>query len=109
VLEREPVIELAVETGQTLVVDNHRMLHGRTAFAGTDRDFVRVLAWFAEPLAPHPRHRARPVDDLGRLAVVLEMLTGVAPARLAAREGVSEAELYAWRNRALAAALAALR
>jgi gamma-butyrobetaine dioxygenase len=108
-LDRAPVIELAIRTGETLVVDNHRMLHGRTAFDGADRDFVRLLAWFVQPLAPHPRYcAARAGNDLGRLAVVLEMLTGVAPARLAAREDVPEAELYAWRNRALAAALAAL-
>jgi hypothetical protein len=40
--------------------------------------------------------------------VVLEMLAGVAPSRLAAREGISEAELYEWRNRALSEAKAAL-
>jgi hypothetical protein len=39
---------------------------------------------------------------------VLELLTGVPPARLAAREGISEAELYVWRSRALAAAAATL-
>lgn len=43
-IEREPVIELAVRAGETLLVDNHRMLHGRNAFSGMDRDFVRVLA-----------------------------------------------------------------
>lgn len=108
-IEREPVIELAVRAGQTLIVDNHRMLHGRTAFSGTERDFVRVLAWFAEPLAEHRRHHgARGGSGLGRLTVVLEMLAGVAPSRLAAREGITEAELYEWRNRALAEAKAAL-
>ncbi len=108
-LPLEPVIELAVRTGETLVVDNHRMLHGRAAFDGGERDFVRVLAWLPEPLACHPRYRAaHPPGPPGRLAVVLELLTGVPPARLAAREGVSEAELYEWRNRALEAATAAL-
>lgn len=96
-IEREPVIEVAVQAGETLLVDNHRMLHGRNAFIGTDREFVRVLAWFP-----------RPPSSLGRLSVVLEMLTGVAPSRLAAREGVDEATLYAWRNRALSAAKAEL-
>ena len=108
-IEREPVIELAVRAGQTLIVDNHRMLHGRTAFSGAERDFVRVLAWFAKPLAEHPRHHgARGGSSLGRLTVVLEMLAGVAPSRLAAREGITEAELYRWRNRALSEAKAAL-
>jgi hypothetical protein len=96
-IEREPVIEIAVRAGETLLVDNHRMLHGRSAFSGPDRDFVRVLAWFAPG-----------GSDLGRLSVVLQMLAGVAPARLAARESVSEATLYEWRNRALSAAKAAL-
>jgi gamma-butyrobetaine dioxygenase len=108
-LERQPVIEVTVRAGETLLVDNHRMLHGRNAFSGTDRDFVRVLAWFARPLAEHPAQRGEQGrSSLGRLTVVLEMLVGVAPSRLAAREGVSEAVLYEWRNRALFAAKAAL-
>ena len=108
-IDREPVIVLAVRAGETLIVDNHRMLHGRTAFCGTERDFVRVLAWFAKPLAQHPRHHgAHDGSSLGRLTVVLEMLAGVAPSRLAAREGITEAELYEWRNHALSEARAAL-
>jgi gamma-butyrobetaine dioxygenase len=107
-MEREPVIEILVRAGETLLVDNHRMLHGRNAFSGRDRDFVRVLAWFTRPLAEHPTHRGERGRGLGRLTVVLEMLAGVAPARLAAREDVSEAVLYEWRNRAMSAAKAAL-
>jgi hypothetical protein len=108
-LERQPVIEVTVRAGETFLVDNHRMLHGRNAFSGTDRDFIRVLAWFAQPLAEHPAQRGEQGrSSLGRLTVVLEMLVGVAPSRLAAREGVSEAVLYEWRNRALSAAKAAL-
>jgi len=103
-MQSEPVIELAVLAGETLLVDNHRMLHGRHAFSGMDRDFVRVLAWFARPLCNDGPGR----PGLGRLGVVVEMLAGVAPARLAAREGVSEATLYEWRNRAMAEAKAAL-
>lgn len=107
-IECEPVLEIPVRAGETLLVDNHRMLHGRNAFAGRDRDFVRVLAWFAQPLAEHPAHPAAKGKGLGRLTVVLEMLAGVAPARLAAREDVSEAVLYEWRNRAMSAAKVAL-
>jgi hypothetical protein len=108
-VDREPVIELALRAGETLLVDNHRMLHGRNAFSGIDRDFVRVLAWFAQPLSEHPARRGGSGrSSLGRLGVVLEMLAGVAPARLAAREGVSEADLYEWRNCALSGAKAAL-
>jgi hypothetical protein len=60
-IEREPVIELAVRAGETLLVHNHRMLHGRAAFCGPERDFVRVLAWFSKPLAKHqaPSRRTR--------------------------------------------------
>lgn len=95
-LAREPVITIAVRDGETLLVDNHRMLHGREAFDDPRREFVRLLAWLpAEP-------------SRQRMDVVLELLTGVPPAKLAAREGISEAELYAWRSRALAAAAAAL-
>lgn len=90
-MAKEPVIEIALGAGQTLVADNHRMLHGRTAFEGDERDLVRVLAWLPPP--------ARSKVD-----VVLELLTGVAPGVLARREGISEAELYQWRDLALTAA-----
>lgn len=111
-LARAPVIELAVQSGEMLLVDNHRMLHGRTAFTG-ERDFLRLLAWLPAPLAEHPRYRARvapaaPPRGDARLATVLELVLGAPPARLAAREGITEAELYAWRTAALAAARAAL-
>lgn len=102
-LSREPVITLPIRDGETLVVDNHRMLHGREAFTDPTRELLRLLAWLSRPLAELPDTRAS-----HRLAVVLELLTGVPPARLAAREGISEAELYRWRSRALAAATAAI-
>lgn len=90
-LAREPVIEIALRAGETLVADNHRMLHGRNAFDGDARELVRVLAWLPPP-------------SRSRLDVVLELLTGVAPGVLARREGITEAELYRWREDALAAA-----
>jgi hypothetical protein len=43
-----------------------------------------------------------------RLAVVLEMLRGVPPGRIAARDGIPEPELYRMRDAALAAATGAL-
>ena len=108
-LQRATAIELPIRTGETLVVDNHRMLHGRAAFDDPERHFVRLLAWLPSPLAPHPRyHATNPAPPPGRLAVILELLSGVPPARLAAREGITESELYEWRNRALSAASAAL-
>lgn len=111
-LAQAPVIELAVCDGDMLLVDNHRMLHGRTAFRG-EREFLRLLAWLPAPLGEHPRYSARVARAAtsrghARLAVVLELVAGAPPARLAAREGITEAELYAWRNAALAAARVAL-
>lgn len=102
-LAHEPVITIPVRDGETLVVDNHRMLHGREAFGDTRRDFVRLLAWLPRPLAMLVTKA-----PMSRIAVVLELLTGVPPARLAAREGITEAELYVRRSRALAAAAATL-
>lgn len=97
-LRRAPVTELRVGAGELLAVDNHRMLHGRTGFTGA-RAFVRLLVW-TDP-APTPAQR--------RLDLVLDMLRGAAPGQLAARDGADEPALYRWRDRALAAALAALR
>lgn len=128
-------IELRTEAGEILVADNHRMLHGRRAFEGMERSYVRLLAWlgagFAAP-AEHAAHAARVAAAaaarlarapegvrrrLGisassggeaRLAVVLEMLRGTPPGVLAAREQIPEPTLYRMREAALAAAEAAL-
>jgi len=113
-----PVRELAIARGDVLLVDNHRMLHGRSAFSDRGREFVRLLAWLDAPLAtthaffgdvpraPEPS----PADRLAahRAAVVIELMGGVAPARLATREGVSEATIYAWRSAFFRGGLAAL-
>lgn len=104
-----PVRELMVHAGDILLVDNHRMLHGRSAFADRGREFVRLLAWLGAPLAaPRPFFANVPREARSsaegralaerRAAVVIELLTGVAPGRLAAREGVSEATIYGWRT-----------
>jgi hypothetical protein len=116
-LERAEIIEVAIAAGETLLVDNHRMLHGRTAFDGAERQFLRFLAWLPTPLrvndhwlarAGASRTRANPADAQRRLYVVMELVSGVPPAKLAAREGITEAELYRWRSTAFAAARAAL-
>jgi hypothetical protein len=128
-VERAQLARVKPAAGEVLVVDNHRMLHGRTAFADPARKFTRILAWLEVPLASPERlrdlarralqrwehdlpERARrqlgllPLDAGGakRRRIVLEMLRGVPPGVLARRNGVDEAELYAWRDRALAAA-----
>jgi hypothetical protein len=144
-----PLVRVAVPAGAVLVVDNHRMLHGREAFDDPTREFTRLLAWLPAPLgrddalharAEQARNRldatlrgplagARAAfglashdadeadgargDDAGdaadaRLALVVDMLGGVPPGLLARRHGVAEPDLYRLRDRAIAAARAAL-
>lgn len=134
-VQAAPRIELATRAGEILIVHNHRMLHGRRAFEGEAREHVRLLIWssneFPTPRdhvayaakiaaanasrlasAPEPVRRrlglvARsPAEH--RVAVVLEMLRGVPPGVLAARERIPEPELYRMRDVVLAAAEAAL-
>ncbi len=119
-VDRAPRIELRPGAGDVLVVDNHRMLHGRRAFADRtgqgSREFVRLLVWLAQPFAVDETisTRARdvtsaspspsPLDDATvahRLAVVTELLRGAPPGMLSVRERISEAELYRWRDAAL--------
>jgi gamma-butyrobetaine dioxygenase len=100
-LRRAPTISLTLAANELLVVDNHRMLHGRTAFTGA-RAFVRLLIW-ARP----PGHVVSSAQR--RLETVVDMLCGVAPGQLAVRAGIEEPTLYRWRDRALAAVLTALR
>lgn len=114
-IARAEQLEIALGSGDVLVVDNHRMLHGRRAFEDTRRALWRVLAWLPRPLAAPPDDLWRrsaatpPAEPLPRrVRVVAEMIGGVAPGVLAAREGIAEAELYRWRNAALEAASAAL-
>lgn len=106
-LERVTLHEIRIESGQTLLVDNHRMLHGRRAFSDPRREFSRTLAWLELPLStPHfagVRDIAPPSYeplDPTRLGIVREMVAGTPPAKLAAREGVPEAVLYRWRSAA---------
>jgi hypothetical protein len=136
-IDAAPRIERAVGAGEILVVDNHRMLHGRRPFADPAREHVRLLVWTAPAGQAPALHRARaeaaaqalsdqlaaapeavrrrlglgapapPAADR-RLAIVLEMLRGVPPGVLAARERIPEPELYRMRDVALAAAEAAL-
>lgn len=137
-LERAPRIELRVAAGEVLVVDNHRMLHGRHAFEDPHRRFLRLLVWTGVPASAPPRLRAAveavhqrlaravegqplvareallgtaPSDDPEperRLRIVLEMLRGASPGVLSHRHGVPEPELYRWRDAVLRAAEGAL-
>ena len=40
--------------GEVFVLNNHRWMHGRTAFPGKRRHFVRILAWLRQPLPAPP-------------------------------------------------------
>ncbi|WP_437488901.1 TauD/TfdA family dioxygenase [Sorangium sp. So ce1014] len=134
---RREVIELALGPADLLVVDNRRMLHGRRAFEGGAREFVRLLVWMEARLPSPPAFHALAAQvadaasrrlaaapeaarrrlGLGappspearrRLGLVLEMLRGVPPGVLAARERIPEPALYRLRDAALAAAESAL-
>jgi hypothetical protein len=124
-LETEPVIEVRAAPGDLVVIHNHRVLHGRRAFDDARRSFTRLLIWRARPFSAPSAWRARAEvegkeadagdwseaagGDRGqRLAVVLELLRGVPPGVISAREGVTEAEIYRWRDAVLRAGVASL-
>jgi hypothetical protein len=115
-VDRAPRGIVRVLADDVLVVNNHRVLHGRLAFDGSSRELVRLLVWLEAPWAAPEAlvRRARPEEAPSdpatsrRLAVVLELLRGVAPGILASREKIPEAVLYRWRDAALAAAGRAL-
>ena len=136
-LESAAVIEVKAEAGDVLVAHNHRLLHGRRAFDGSERAFTRLLVWRRDPLPSPEAWRALAQDAAARLKaslptasapvrerlgladepdpqarrrlrVVLDLLRGVPAGVLSAREGIPEPELYRWRSTALSAALVAL-
>jgi gamma-butyrobetaine dioxygenase len=136
-LERGPVIEVRAAAGDLVIIHNHRLLHGRRAFDDERRSFTRLLIWRARPWPAPQRWLARAeaaasaVRDLLRdapsavreaygfadtaaadpghhLGVVLELLRGVPPGVLSAREGVTEPEIYRWRDAVLRGAAASL-
>lgn len=128
-VESGPAIEVHAAAGDLVVIHNHRLLHGRRAFEDEGRSFTRLLVWRARPWPSPPRWRTRAetaaaaagerlrgAPDLVReayglsapagdrrheLGVVLELLRGVPPGVLSAREGVPEAEIYRWRDAVL--------
>ena len=106
---RAPREEIALRDGDVLVASNHRMAHGRTAFAG-ERELLRLLVWLERPLAAPAAFVARATevakvepDALVRMRAVASLLRGVPPAKIARELGITEAALYALRDRALGA------
>ncbi|MCC6645837.1 MAG: TauD/TfdA family dioxygenase [Polyangiaceae bacterium] len=106
-----PPLRVGVARGEVLLVDNHRMLHGRDAFQGA-RSFERVLAWLDAPLSPaHPLRARVGLGEVAPCAVdpreraLAALLRGVPPGIVAAQTGVPEPELYALRTAAFDAAL----
>ena len=136
-VESQPVIEVRPDAGDLVLIHNHRLLHGRRAFDDGRRSFTRLLLWRPQPWPAPARWRERAQsaaatladrlrdapaavrDAYGladtasaevqrRLGVVLELLRGVPPGVLSAREGVPEPEIYRWRDTVLRGAAAGL-
>ena len=115
---RVPIVQVPVQDGEVLAVDNHRMLHGRTAFFDETRRFTRLLVWRRTSLARHDDYEALARANAHLVAgqvranlsettelrrtIVLEILRGVPPGILAQRYGVREPLLYVWRDAAIA-------
>jgi len=116
-LEHQPIEVLSLRAGEVLIVDNHRMLHGRAAFGDERRRLERILVWLDVPrtipddLARYARevrperieHGAAPSPtESERIAIVFEMLRGVPPGVLSMRRSIPEACLYRFRDELLA-------
>ncbi|MBX7079105.1 MAG: TauD/TfdA family dioxygenase [Nannocystaceae bacterium] len=125
-LEHAPRQRVVLREGEALLLDNHRMLHGREGFADPDRVLARVLAWLERPLgaappwtdtaaaiaghtdavltsSPPALRRAFGLEDAPPLEleqrIVLAMLGGAPPGVLAQRFAVPEPALYRMRDR----------
>lgn len=55
-LSRHKPMRVRVSAGELLIVDNHRMLHGRAAFGDRRRRFSRLLVWLGAGLSRHERY-----------------------------------------------------
>ncbi|HWB82373.1 MAG TPA: TauD/TfdA family dioxygenase [Nannocystaceae bacterium] len=114
-----------LNAGDVLLLDNHRVLHGRRGFDDPRRELLRVLAWLDTPLGPTPSwanvagevaqtiarelqdespavRRSFGVEDRGEpdlpTRAVAAMMAGAPPGMLSARLGVPEPQLYLWRD-----------
>jgi gamma-butyrobetaine dioxygenase len=117
--ELPPPTRLLVQRDEVLIVDNRRMLHGRTAFSGNDRSFVRLLVWLPRRLSPAddivgwaraagaPSEKSVPLSP--RAHAMLALLRGAPPGVIAPRLGVDEAELYRMREETISSAPSSVR
>ncbi len=104
---------VALRAGDVLLVDNHRMLHGRTSFEDPSRALERLLIWrergcvapadlLARARSGHPPVRvvdATVGEHPNAHAIVEAMLAGTPPGVLAVQHGIPESHLYAFRDR----------
>lgn len=131
-LARAPVTTVHLRSGEALVLDNHRVLHGRAAFTDRRRRLLRVLAWLDRSLCGEPAWAASARAVHRRLATLLDgrspavlrafgvanepplqpsvravlaMLSGAPPGLLADRFAISEPELYRARDEFLSVGL----
>jgi hypothetical protein len=112
---REPREVLRLETSEVLLVNNHRMLHGRLPFSDSRRELVRLLVWLREPFRAPAAIASRALEasplaaleplDARRVALVRELLAGTPPGVIERRERIREEELYRWRDALFASEL----
>lgn len=64
-VNQTPLTSIRMTENDVIVANNHRLLHGRTAFTDPGRLLVRLLIWLEEPLAADGElvAAARPVHD----------------------------------------------
>ena len=63
-LEATPTLTLRLYPGESLLIDNGRMLHGRSALGG-DKDRLLIRRWIASPFDTFGRTRGREANAVG--------------------------------------------
>ena len=63
-LEATPVMTLRLYPGESLLIDNGRMLHGRSALGG-DKDRLLIRRWIASPFDTFGRVSSREANAVG--------------------------------------------
>ena len=63
-LEAKPILTLRLYPGESLLIDNGRMLHGRSALGG-DKDRLLIRRWIASPFDTFGRASSREATAVG--------------------------------------------